>query len=182
MQNSDPRTAAAAVNKNPSTSAWSTRRRFPAPMATRRASSRPRDAPRASSRFATFAHAISSTRPTIAPSTHSAVWLPWRRSERPVAPGRNVNFACTYQSRNAFGVSDEKRSVLRSKKSVNTGCIRARACSRVTPSLRRPRILNQVQPGSVNDSTGVFIVAGIQSSVMLPGSTPLKPCWMTPTT
>ena len=43
-----------------------------APSAVRIASSRARALPRASSRFATFAHAMSSTKPTAASSTSSA--------------------------------------------------------------------------------------------------------------
>jgi hypothetical protein len=45
----------------------------PAPTAARTTSSRPRDAARASSRLATFAHAISSTNATAASSTNN-VW------------------------------------------------------------------------------------------------------------
>ena len=63
------RPAAAAVSASTvlSVSSWRTMRPRPAPSAVRTAISRPRAAPRASSRFATLPHAIRSTSPT-APS------------------------------------------------------------------------------------------------------------------
>ena len=54
-------------------------RQRPAPSATRTASSRRRPVARINSKFATFAHAISSTKPT-APSATSSVGRAWRTS------------------------------------------------------------------------------------------------------
>ena len=63
-----------------STMSWRTSRQRPAPSAARMPTSRSRAVARASSRFATFAHAISSTMPT-APSSisiHDFVRAPTR--------------------------------------------------------------------------------------------------------
>ena len=57
------------------------RRQRPAPIATRIAISFRRDTARASSRLATFAHAISKTNPTTAPSTASGFENRFRRYE-----------------------------------------------------------------------------------------------------
>ena len=71
-----------------SVSSWRTIRKRLAPSATRTASSRRRASPRASSRLATLAHAISSTRPT-APTQHEQ-HRP-RRSEQLVAQRPHVD-------------------------------------------------------------------------------------------
>ncbi len=59
-----PRAPLASDSSTLSTSSWRTMRQRPAPSETRTAISRDRAADRASSRFATFAHAIRRTKPT----------------------------------------------------------------------------------------------------------------------
>ena len=61
---SSPKAPPASPSSVFSVRSWRTSRARPAPMAARIASSRRRDADRDSSRFATFADAISSTKPT----------------------------------------------------------------------------------------------------------------------
>ena len=70
-----------------SVSSWRTIRRAPAPIASRTQISRLRAAERASSRFATFTHAISSTSPTIAIRMASGSAKDSRCGEKPVAAG-----------------------------------------------------------------------------------------------
>jgi len=61
-------------------------RKRPAPNAIRTANSLRRSAPRASNRLATFAHAISSTSPTIIISIRNGCAMVLRKGEYPVAP------------------------------------------------------------------------------------------------
>ncbi len=87
--NASARPAAPPANDNArlSTSSCFTRRPREAPSESRTAISFCRMNPRAMSRFATFAHAISSTRPTMHMSTSSAVEKSLRRLEKPIAAG-----------------------------------------------------------------------------------------------
>ena len=67
-----PSAAATTASSSPSAANWRIMRSPLAPSAVRTATSRRRALPRASSRFATFAHATSSTSPTADSSTRSA--------------------------------------------------------------------------------------------------------------
>ena len=71
----------------PSVASCRTRRQRPAPSAARVASSGSRAAPRASSRFATFSEAMSSTTATIAMMMASGVANGRRIVSKPCAPG-----------------------------------------------------------------------------------------------
>ena len=75
------------ASTSPSVSIWRAMRNEPAPRASRRLTSRCRDTARASSRFARFAQAMSSTRPTNAVSTISGRLNSSRRSSTPRPPG-----------------------------------------------------------------------------------------------
>ena len=80
-----------------SVSHCATRRPRPAPSARRIAVSRRRDVARASSRFDTFAHAISSTRPTAPTSTSSAGFVsPTTASCTPASRTRQPLFVSGY--------------------------------------------------------------------------------------
>ena len=83
-----PRSAPSVDSSKLSVSSCRMTRPRAAPSATRIAISRRRTAARASSRFATFAQAISSTSPTITISATSARRYFSRRSETPCAPAR----------------------------------------------------------------------------------------------
>ena len=180
--NNIPSSAAPSVRRAPSISTCSTKRRLPAPIATRSASSLLRAAPRANSRFATFAQAIRSTIATMPASVHSAFSLFRRRSDRPVAPDCSLSFACRKPSTRLLGSSEVNCAKPRLRESAKMGCMRRCACSRLAPSFTRPSIRNTVQSSRSNASERKYIVAGSQNSVMLPGSTPLNPLSTTPIT
>ena len=101
-----------------------TRRPLPAPMALRMANSLRRAADLASSRFATFAHAMSRTKAT-APSSISRAG---RTS--PTRSSRTVTIAAPL-SLFSFGYSRASAPAM--------VLISAWACSNETPGLRRPR-------------------------------------------
>jgi len=63
---------------------------------------------------------------------------------------------------------------------LKIGWNRACNCERVAPSFIRPRMRNQLQPRLVNEAL-LYIMAGIQMSTNLPGSTPKNPWRATPT-
>ena len=93
-----------------------------APMAFRTAISRERDAARASRRFATFAHAISSTKPTAASSTsRDARMSPTKYSRRGVSVTPLPVFSFGYSSASCAAMA----------------FISVSACSKLTPSLSR---------------------------------------------
>ena len=88
-----PSSGARTASSRLSASSCRTSRQRDAPIASRTAISRSRTLARASSRFARFAHAISSTRPVVASSSQSGVSYWRRRPETPVAPA--VHRACS---------------------------------------------------------------------------------------
>ena len=90
-----PASAPSTHSARLSTSSWRTRWRRPAPIASRTAISFCRDQARASSRLATLAQAISTTRPTMPASTSSGVFSRCCSSGRPCPPGRNTSFFAT---------------------------------------------------------------------------------------
>ena len=111
------------------------RRARPAPIDRRTAISLVRPAARASSRFATLAHAINRTNPNAASTIAATLKMSFRASG-----------------------SDSDRAVATLRAVVRPGCSRsicwaittssARTCARATPSFRRPTIDSQLAIGS----------------------------------
>ena len=85
-----------ALNSRLSTNNWRISRPRVAPMASRSAISRRRAEARASSRLATLAQAINSTKPTIPRSTKRAFEYWCRKCDRPAPPGTRTILASTH--------------------------------------------------------------------------------------
>ena len=171
--------AAAASSPLSSRSCW-IRRRRPAPMERRSAISRSRAAARASNRLATFEQASSSTSDTMAAITHSGRSNSSRRNDGPCAAERATSGWLMYRARSSAGASAGNVAARSRRNCVMTGCRRCWTSSAVTPGASRPHVRNQCWPGLVSAS-GRLVVAGIQTSVSTPGSTPVKPSRATPT-
>ena len=119
-----PSTPPASESSTLSVSSCRMMRPRPAPIAARTAISRLRPVARTSSRFATFAHAMSSTRPTAPSRIHSVVWT-----------SRTISF-CSSSTLNPLS----RCSTLGYFRlySFAASARRAWACCSVMPSFSRP--------------------------------------------
>ena len=165
---SAPATAASAID---SVSSWRTRRPRLAPSDSRTATSRRRPTAFDSSRFATLAHAITSTITTSTDSTAST------GASAVAAP----NGAAQVSTRRRRRPSLLLRYSLSSCAMIDVAS--AWACARETPGLRRPIDCIQPLPRAFRRSppiTSRCIIIGSQAAVETPRNEPRKPSCATP--
>ena len=159
-----------------------TTRRALAPIVIRTAISLLRAAPRARSRFATFAHAISSTTPTIAMSASNGRrnWLPNR--DQPVPPGATSRVEPSSASRRVALMVAETAAELICGQTTSR---RAFNCSRERPGRGRARTRNHCAPASSSLAFSAFryvrAASGSVISAASPTFAPVKAGGLTPT-
>ncbi len=187
IERTSPTRPPAAARTRLSVNVCRIRRPRPAPSARRTAISFCRAEARLRSRFATLAHAISRTRPTIAINTRSGVSTPWRKSESPRAAGSSVICLARKRSLNS---SDPEAKAGTAVSSCSLTCRystsnRALAASAVTPGLSRPMTLTQrLRRLSRSSHVGVsfaFIINGTNKSGDCVAATPENRAGATPT-
>ena len=150
-----PAVPPATLRTTLSVSSWRTIRPRPAPSAPRTASSRRRAIPRASSRPATLAHAISSTSPVAAASIRSA-----GRNGRPRSSRNDVTRVSTPKPGDRGPSGPARSRIVRTSVS---------ACAGDTPSRSRPTPMNVLMMKSEpsNGASGSYggTTSGVQISV-----------------
>ena len=147
---------------------WPMSRDRPAPSARHMAISRRRATALASMRLATFAHATSSTSPTMPIRIISGVARLSRIRETPrLASDTTRRLSSTLRRNSALSVPAATSARMRSY----TGSSPARACARSTPGRRRARTLSHVVLCPVHSHCGAFGCAesGIHTSTLSPG-------------
>ncbi len=133
--NSTPSAPPIPASSRLSVSSWRTRRRWPAPIPSRTAISRRRPSARASSRFATLAQAISSTRLAAPVSISSGRVSSWRQFAIPLAPGDTFSVcAAMIRAASGSGWVASCACLVRSKITPS----RAFACRMLTSGRSRP--------------------------------------------